>query len=283
MSSITKKEASVILILLLLTIPLYVLALRGVITFPQGFSFGIISINFYSIFLLLGIYLSAFLFDKHKTNSKETKEINTYDALLWVIIPAIIFARIWHVVTDFELYSGDLLGAFRIWEGGLGIFGGIIGGILGAKFYTTRLRVKLLPSLALIAVFMPLGQVIGRFGNFFNRELYGYETDLPWGFYISESNKTFHPSFAYEQLGNLFLFFLLMLIYRKKGLKNYLLGIYLCGYSVVRFFTDFFRIEERILWNLTTAQIVSALMILIVGAYFVKLRLIRKNKWRHWK
>lgn len=277
MSSTTKKEVVFILVLLSLIIPIYVLALRGFVAIPQGFSLGVISINFYSIFLLSGIYICAYLFDKNKSKFKETKKINTYDALLWIIIPSIIFARLWHVATDFELYSQDLLGIFRVWNGGLGIFGGIFGGILGAKLYTLRLNIKLLPSLALVSVFLPLGQVIGRFGNFFNRELYGYETNLPWGFYVSEIGKSFHPSFAYEQVGNLLLFFLLLITYRKKGLKNYLVGIYLCGYSAVRFLIDFSRTEERVLWNLTAAQITSVMIVLIVGAYFVKLRLIRKQ------
>ena len=277
MSSITKKEATFILILLSLTLPIYLLGLRGLLAFPKEFSFGIFSINLYSVSLLVGIYISAYLFDKHKSSSKETKRINTYDALLWIIIPAIVSARLWHVLTDFELYSQDILGIFRVWNGGLGIFGGIIGGILGANLYTSRLKVKLLPPLALVSVFLPLGQVIGRFGNFFNRELYGYETNFPLGFYISELGKSFHPSFAYEQVGNLILFFFLLIMYRKNGIKNHLIGVYLCGYAIVRFLTDFSRTEERILWNLTTAQIVSALIILIVGAYFVKLRLIRTN------
>jgi phosphatidylglycerol:prolipoprotein diacylglycerol transferase len=277
MSSITKKEATFILILLSLIIPIYLLGLRGVLVFPKEFSFGIISINLYGVSLLLGIYISAFLFDKDKSKFKEIKKINTYDALLWIIVPAIIFARLWHVVTDYELYSQDLLAIFSVWNGGLGIFGGIVGGILGAKLYTARLKVKLLPSLALVSVFLPLGQVIGRFGNFFNRELYGYETNLPWRFYLSELGKSFHPSFAYEQVGNLLLFFFLLIAYRKNGINNYLIGIYLCGYAIVRFLTDFSRTEERILRNLTTAQLVSAMIILIVGAYFVKLRLIRKQ------
>lgn len=277
MSSITKRESSIILILSISIIPLYLLALRGVVTFPQELSLGFIAINFYSVFLLLGIYLSAYLFDKEKPKYKEIKGINTYDALLWIIIPAIVFARLWHVVTDYELYSQDLLAIFSVWNGGLGIFGGIVGGILGAKMYCARLKVKLLPALALTSVFLPLGQVIGRFGNFFNRELYGFETDLPWGFYLSEIGRSFHPSFAYEQVGNLILFFFLLIIYRKNNLKSNLIGIYLFGYSIVRFLTDFSRTEERILWNLTTAQIVSAMIVLIVGAYFVKLRLIKKQ------
>lgn len=277
MSSITKRESSIILILSISIIPLYLLALRGVVTFPQDLSLGFIAINFYSVFLLLGIYLSAYLFDKEKPKYKEIKRINTYDALLWIIIPAIIFARLWHVITDFELYSQDVAGVLRVWNGGLGIFGGIVGGILGAKMYCARLKVKLLPALALTSVFLPLGQVIGRFGNFFNRELYGFETDLPWGFYLSEIGRSFHPSFAYEQVGNLILFFFLLIIYRKNNLKSNLIGIYLFGYSIVRFLTDFSRTEERILWNLTTAQIVSAMIVLIVGAYFVKLRLIKKQ------
>lgn len=246
--------------------------LRGSVPFPQTLRLGAIEIHMYSIFILVGIGLTAFLFDSNKNNHPQLRKIDTVDALIWIIIPAIIGARLWHVLTDFYLYQDNLIEVFYLWNGGLGIFGGMLGGLAGASFYAQRQRVNLQEALALLVVFLPLGQVVGRFGNFANRELYGPETILPWGLYLPDIGKSFHPAFAYEQMGNLVLFVVMYFLYKKYGLIKELIAVYVIGYATVRFLMDFFRTEPRILGSLTFAQLVSVVLILLAGLYLAKLR-----------
>lgn len=278
MSNTTDKQKFVIFILSIFSIGLiYLSLLRGTFNFPSNINLGFVKIQFYSIFILSGIGIVAYLFDREKSKYKELKSIDTTTALMWIMIGALIGARLWHVVTDYHLYSQNSIEVFYIWNGGLGIFGGLIGGFIGACYYRKSIKTNFVKALSLLAVYLPLGQVIGRFGNFSNKELYGKVTELPWGFYIEEFGQTFHPTFAYEQVGNLILFVVLYLWYKKHLLSTDLIIFYLSGYALVRFLVDFFRLEDRVFLNLTVAQLTSLFLILLAGVYFAKLRQIKRK------
>ncbi len=251
---------------------IYFFMLRGEIPFPKSVSLGFLDIHLYGVFILSGVCIVSFLFDREKQKYPELKKVDTVDALLWILIPAIIFARLWHVATDFFLYTDNIQEIFFIWNGGLGIFGGLIGGLAGAYFYAKKNSIDLVKALSLVAVFLPLGQVIGRFGNFANRELYGNKTDLPWGLFLEEYKKSFHPTFAYEQVGNFLLFLILFSLYRKLGLSRKWISIYLLGYSVVRFCVDAFRKEPRIWMNMTVAQIICLVLVFVNIIYLIKVK-----------
>lgn len=250
------KTGLIFLIILFLVI-VYYLGLRGVINFPKELVLGPFSIRLYALSLLTGIATVAYLFDREKRKYKELIRIDTLEALAVILVFAILGARLWHVATDFYLYKDNLLGVLLIWNGGLGIFGGMLGGLFGACLYSLYKKVDLLLGIALVSVFLPLGQVIGRFGNFFNQELYGPQTDLPWKMLIRENGNFHHPSFLYEQVGLLILFALMIFLYKKFGLRKEYVLLYLAGYSFTRFFVDFFRVEPRVLFGLTVAQVVS--------------------------
>jgi len=275
-STINRRNVLSFAILVLVVVPIYLVFLRGYFNFPKSINLGFIEIQFYSLFILSGIALVSYLFDKEKCKYKELRSIDTTTALMWILIGALIGARLWHVVTDYHLYTENPIEMLHIWNGGLGIFGGIIGGFVGAYYYRKSIKTNFLKALALLAVYLPLGQVIGRFGNFSNKELYGRETDLPWGFYIEEFGKSFHPTFAYEQIGNLIVFIFIYFWYKKFGLSKDLIVIYLAGYATVRFLVDFSRLEDRILFNFTVAQLTSIILILLAGVYFAKLRQIKR-------
>jgi phosphatidylglycerol:prolipoprotein diacylglycerol transferase len=275
-STIERRNALFFIILVLSVLPFYLIFLNGNIGFPKSINLGIINIQFYSLFILGGITLVAYLFDKEKSKYKTLKNIDTTTALMWIMIGALLGARLWHVVTDYHLYAENPIEMLHIWNGGLGIFGGIIGGFFGAYYYKKSIKTDFVKALALLAVYLPLGQVIGRFGNFSNKELFGRETGLPWGFYIEEFGKSFHPTFAYEQVGNLLVFVVLYYWYKKFGLTKDLIVIYLSGYAIVRLMVDFFRLEDRVFMNFTVAQLTSLVLILLAGVYFAKLRQIKR-------
>lgn len=272
MNSFIKKNWALLLSLALL-LPIYFLGIRGVIDFPNSLGIGTISINLYSIAILSGIGTSAFLFDRYKNRYKSLKQIQVDEALIYMFVPAIILARMWHVATDWHLYSESILNIAKVWNGGLGIYGAIIGGLWGAYYYSRKNEIDFVKAVDLLAVFYPIGQVLGRFGNFFNQELYGPTTELPWGFYVRTEDGYFHPSFLYEQLGLSCIFLLLVYIYNKKILQigtGSLTLLSLAGYAGVRFLVDFYRVEPNILGDFSTAQVASLIIVVISTLLLIK-------------
>ena len=277
MKNTTKKIFFFVSILILIFV--YFLGIRGLIEFPQFLNIFGFEIYLYSLSILSGITLVAYLFDREKSKYKELRKLDTLNALSIIMLLGIIGARLWHVATDFYLYKDDLYGVFEVWRGGLGIYGAIIGGIFGIILYTKKNKIKILHTISLLSVFFPLGQIIGRLGNFFNQELYGYATSIPWGFYVREKDAYFHPSFLYEQLGMTVLFVLLFYMYKKFQLRGEYVLVYLSGYAFTRFCVDFFRTEPDIFVGLTVAQVVS-LGIILTSFLIYKFKLMEFQKWK---
>jgi len=174
---------------------------------------GPVPIRAYALAIILGVVAAVWLGEKRWV-ARGGRAGEVGDIALWAVPAGLIGARVWHVATDHDLYFGagrDPLGALEIWNGGLGIWGAIAGGVLGAWFYCHRHGVLLRPLADALAPGLLLAQVIGRFGNYFNQELFGRPTDLPWGLEIDLANRpdgytqfaTFHPTFLYEALWNL--------------------------------------------------------------------------------
>ena len=212
---------------------------------------GVLQIYWYSFFIVLGMILGLYFVRKYYLRTHDTdKEL--FDVALYVIIGALIGARLWHVfIFQWDYYSSHLNEIIKIWEGGLAIHGGVLGGFIVLLIYS-RLKKKSIWSFTDLGVLaLPLGQAIGRWGNYFNQELYGLPTQRPWGIFIEEQNRIvgfqesthFHPTFFYESVFNLILFLVLWFMCKKKLSSGVLTGIYLFGYGVIRFAVDFIRID----------------------------------------
>ncbi len=174
---------------------------------------------------------------------------------IWAVPAGIVGARLYHVITDYELYftkGGHPLNALKIWDGGLGIWGGIAAGVLTGAWVAHRHHadVKLLFDCAAPA--LPLAQAIGRWGNWWNQELFGKPTTLPWALKISVShrpaayinNATFHPTFLYESIWDLCVVGIVLAVERRFKLrKGSLLAVYVAAYTFGRFFTEYERID----------------------------------------
>ncbi len=219
--------------------------------------------------------------------------------LTFCAVFAIIGARIYHVLTPSPSmaetgitgpldYFQDIRRLVAIRSGGLGIYGGMIGGILAALWYTRRKRIPFLGWLDLAAVAMSIGMAFGRWGNFFNRELYGKPTDLPFGVLIDEQHRLanvaqygrFHPAFLYESIWNLLAFFVLVTLARRyyARLKDGdLLALFLIFYAVGRIGTETVQLNSRTViiggWNVPIATLVSVGIILAMGAWIIVKRL----------
>jgi len=171
------------------------------------------------------------------------------ELLVWVVPAGVIGARLYHVITDWVPLSQW----YKIWEGGLGIPGGILVGFAGGLLFAKRRGLdKLRLGDAMVPV-IPLAQAIGRWGNWWNQELYGRPTDLPWGLEIDaqhraqgfEDVETFHPTFLYESLWNLALVGFLIWIDRRRVLKpGRLVFVYAAGYAIGRLWIEALRIDQ---------------------------------------
>ena len=230
------------------------------------FTVGPVTFHLYGLMIGLGVLVGAWV------ASKKDKKI--WDCLVWVIGGGIIGARLYHVVDWWSYYSQHLSQIPAVWQGGMGIYGGILGGILGLWIYTRRREepnLRLLKLLDVGAVGLPLGQAIARWGNYFNQELYGLPTNLPWGIYIRPENrllevmdfKYFHPLFLYESLWCLIIFIIIINIIKVIPMgKGKIFAVYLGLYGLGRFFLEFLRLEAWTINGVNVAQMISAGLIL---------------------
>jgi prolipoprotein diacylglyceryl transferase len=172
---------------------------------------GPVPLRAYALCILAGIFVAMWVGDRRWV-ARGGKTGIVYDVAIWAVPFGIVGGRLYHVMTDWSTYFGaqglGLIDAMRIWEGGLGIWGAIALGTVGAWIGCRRHGVPLPPFADALAVGVPLAQAIGRVGNWFNQELFGRPTDLPWGLEIDpvhrpegyEQFATFHPTFLYEAL-----------------------------------------------------------------------------------
>jgi phosphatidylglycerol:prolipoprotein diacylglycerol transferase len=250
---------------------------------PQGFQLGPIFIRFYGILLMLGAVAGAWLAAREAKRRGYDPDI-AWDMLLWLIVGGVIGARLWHVFTPTPsaiaegrttiFYLTHPFDLINLRNGGLGIPGAVIGGVITLYFYTHRHDLNFAEWTDISAPSLALGQAIGRWGNFFNQELYGAPTNLPWKIYIApqfrlpgfESQAYYHPLFLYEclwDLANMGLLLWLMHRFNDRLKTGDIFLIYLIVYPVGRFFLEFLRLDaayvDGINANQTTMAVVAVL------------------------
>lgn len=257
---------------------------------PILITIGPFNIYWYGIFIVTGI-LSAVLIIFKLADFYKIPKNTIIDLVFYLIIGGIIGARIYHVFLELPFYLNNPLNIFKFWNGGLAIHGGILFGIIILWFFS---KIKKLNFWQLSAILVPglaIAQAVGRWGNYFNQEIFGKPTSLPWGIPIEPAYRIteyynaqfFHPTFIYESIGCLFIFLSLILfhyyIIKNNKTSDYyfflLLAIYLISYSFLRFMLEFIRIDiTPVLFGLRLPQIVSLLIILII---FLLLPKFKKN------
>ncbi len=217
---------------------------------------------------------------------------HVWNGLLWCLVLAVIGARLYHVLTPSPSmaevgiespadYFRNPMQLINLRRGGLGIYGGIAGGALGLLLYSRRHRISALRWADVAVIGVALGQFVGRWGNFFNQELYGRPTAVPWAVTIEPQYRlsgytafsTFHPAFLYESLWNLLAFLLLWFLwrrYREQLLAGEIMGAYLILYGIGRVLMETVRLDSRrfslgaIDFGLPVATMVSILVALAV-------------------
>lgn len=231
---------------------------------------------------------------------------HVWNALIWILILGLIGARLYHVLTPspsmaaLGIYSPldyfrDPIQLINFRGGGLGIFGGLIGGLLGLVIYTRRARIPFLGWADLAVVGLALGQAVGRWGNFFNQELYGRPTNLPWAVHIDPiyrlpdyvSFERFHPAFLYESLWSLATFFVLYRLtrrYSERLLPGEMMGLYLIAYAAGRSLLELVRLDSRVIpffgveTGLAVATAVSIVIALASAVMLIGRRWSRRRR-----
>ncbi|MCD4762238.1 prolipoprotein diacylglyceryl transferase [bacterium] len=250
---------------------------------PILITIGQIKIYYYGLFIVSGI-LAAILVIFKLADIYRISKNTIIDMSFWLVISGIIGARIYHVFLELPYYAEAPASIFKIWQGGLAIHGALIVGAIIIFFFTRKHKLNFFHLASIIAPGLALAQAIGRWGNYFNQELFGKPTNLPWGIPIEPTNRIteyynsqfFHPTFLYESLSNFFIFSVLIfmhyLIYKKKlGLApKHIVFSYLILYSIFRFLFEFIRIDfTPIAFGLRFPQLIS-LAIIIASLLLIK-------------
>ena len=236
---------------------------------PVAFTIGDFSVQWYGVIIAAG-FLLAFLYAMVSCRKFNVNKDKLIDAVIGGLIGGIVGARLYYVLFyPGDKYINDPLSAFYIWEGGLGIYGGIIGGVLCGALIAKIRKLKVPVVLDLAALGFLIGQGIGRWGNFVNQEAFGSATDLPWGM-ISEKTQAVvsgpvHPCFLYESLWCLLGFVLLHIFSRKfRRYDGQTFLLYMIWYGIGRFFIEGLRTDSLItpFFDIRVSQLVAAATVL---------------------
>ena len=257
------------------------------ITFPEfnlsfkisriAFSVGNIEIYWYAILISIAFIIAIFAL---KNDSKKYRiEYDIILKLLIIMIPmSIIFARLYYVIFNLEYYMNKPLEIINIRNGGLAIYGGIIGAIIVIILFCKNKKIKVMDLLDLFVPYLALGQSIGRWGNFINGEAHGSITNSIFRMGIVENGiyMEVHPTFLYESICTLTLFFILTYLKNNRRYSGQLTITYLFFYSIIRAVIEGLRTDSLMMGNIRISQLLSIL--LLIGIIGYKLYFLIKNK-----
>ena len=243
---------------------------------PIAFQIGPIAVRWYGILMSSALAIGTFL--AYREAIRQKLDPDQIINLVIIAAPlAFIGARAYYVIFRWSYYSTNPSEIPAIWHGGLAIHGALIAGVLAGYFFVKWQKLKFWQIADIVAPSIILGQAIGRWGNFFNQEAYGYPTDLPWAMYIDGAYR--HPTFLYESLWDLGVFLFLLWYRRRKGIKHgEVFLIYAILYSAGRFIVEAFRTDSLMLGSLRAAQVISVIIIMAaVGLIYYRRKKIAKE------
>ena len=251
---------------------------------PSTFKIGFITFHFYGLIIVLAIYIGWYLAKKRASFYNISQKIFDDPILIIPLVSALLGARLYHVVDYWYVYSQQLISIIYVWEGGLGIWGGIAGAVFGFFLVSNIKKINFLPVLDLVAPSLLLGQAIGRIGNFINQEGFGPPTNLIWGVYINPDRRPdqfanfsrFHPTFFYEAILNAILLVILLVIAKKHRHPGQIFAYYLIFYSVSRFISEFWRIDTWMVGEVKIAHVVATI-VFIIGIGILLYSMTSKN------
>ena len=229
--------------------------LLGVIPSPSSGSIhlGPLRLNAYGLMIALGVIAAVRIAGRRAENKGVGTTEDISSIAMWAVPAGVIGGRAYHVLTDYERFQGQWIDAIKIWQGGLGIWGGVATGVAVGWWCARRRGLDAWWIISCAAPAIAVAQAIGRWGNWFNQELFGQPTTLPWALKVSgniaekagyTAGTTFHPTFLYESVGCVVLAWLLIRLEgRIAPARGRLFAWYVAGYTVLRFGTESLRID----------------------------------------
>ena len=257
---------------------------------PVAFHLFGMEVYWYGLIIALGVALCASLAFLHCKKNKFSADL-VCDILLVSLPSAIVGARLYYVLCNWSYYSEDLKRVFDTRSGGLAVYGGVMGAFLGAYIMCRIRKIPFSTCADYCIVYIPLGQAIGRWGNFVNQEAFGTTTNLPWGMTSSDvvsylerncphlnSALPVHPTFLYESLFNLCLFFALLWIRNRSKHIYETTSCYMIFYGICRFFLEGLRTDSLYIGstNIRTSQLLSLVLVLAGLAIIIYVRSAEK-------
>ena len=257
---------------------------------PVAFSIGSFPIYWYGLLIGLAMFLCGFIAVRQSKANRFSEDI-VYDVLLVCLPSAIVGARLYYVIFNWDYYSGDIRRIFDTRSGGLAVYGGIIAAVLGCFILTKVKKIPFSTVLDYCIVYIPLGQAIGRWGNFFNEEAFGTTTTLPWGM-TSEKISSYldrycpnldpsmpvHPTFLYESLCTLTIFIILLIVREASTRRFDVTACYMILYGIIRFFIEGLRTDSLYIGN-TTIRTSQPLSLVLVFAGLVIVIISHYKEW----
>ena len=239
---------------------------------PVLLHLGPVTLYWYGLLMMLAIVAGLLVVRRLAVRSGLAQPPAIYDLAFVVILSALVGARVYAVLLFLPDYLAGPWEVFKVWHGGLAIHGALLGGGLALWWYCRRKRQSSWAWADILAVALPLGQAIGRWGNYFNQELFGRPTSLPWGILIDPTHRPagyelvryYHPTFLYESLLNAALGLVLWWLYRRRKQTGVVLSAYLAGYGVIRLLMEQLRLDETpVIFGLRWPVLVSVLLVMI--------------------
>ena len=259
---------------------------------PSASSIEIFSLRFnaYGLMIALGVVAAVWLFKKRLLDRGVGHPDDAGSIAMTAVPIGIVGARAYHVITDWERFQGNWFDAVKIWEGGLGIWGGMFVGVIVGILVARKRKLEIAVGLTCVAPGLALAQSIGRWGNWFNQELFGKPTTLPWALEISaakaksagfEAGTTFHPTFLYESLGCLLICVALIKIDKRWRPQNgRLFAMYVASYTFLRFFVESLRIDTaKLIGGLRLNQWTSIIFFTASVVYLIIDRVVELKPW----
>lgn len=228
-------------------------------------------IRWYAIMIVGAILIGVILYSKDRIKYGIKNE-QVYNLLIYVLPISIIGARIYYVLFKLDYYIKNPIQIFNIRDGGLAIYGGLIAGLITIIIYCKKRKINILNLLDGIAPYIALGQSIGRWGNFFNVEAYGIETQslLKMGIIENGIYKEVHPTFLYESVSTFLLSIILKIAKKNRKFEGQVVCLYLIIYSLFRIFIEELRMDSLMLGNIRVSQLLSVFIFIFSTIIYIR-------------
>ena len=240
---------------------------------PKFFSLGPVTVYYYGAIIAFGLIL-AVLYACRRSKEFGIREDDLIDGVLWVTPFAIVCARAYYVIFSWQSYVEDPITVFYIWEGGLAIYGGVLGAIIGVAVFSAIKKIKLATILDMVLLGFLIGQSIGRWGNFFNREAFGAETDtfLRMGLknIYTETVTYYHPTFLYESVWNALGFVILHFLSKRRQYDGQIALGYAAWYGLGRCIIEGLRTDSLWWGPFRVSQVLAAVSCLIAVILLIR-------------